>query len=218
MFWAATQKALCHGLLQLKSSSLIHLTITSSPSTAKFWWEALGDWRLEDFSEIIYYGNWRSQNVTGRFLRTASLFIGETHPHAWPWLSSCVTLKIMALESWKGTARIMALRQQRIQKTCAREKKSWTLTPLERNYFPLNSTWYQKWLNTNPGQVAQRALSSLLCWRGWSAAVRLQEAPLLSDDLCNLALKELHSFYCLLCTFSRGVGGSARKITGFNNV
>lgn len=59
---------------------------------------------------------------------------------------------------------------------------------------------------------------SLLETMEWSVAVGLREAPLVSDDLCNLTLKELHSFYCLLCTFSRGVGGSARKITGLNSV
>lgn len=167
MFWAAIQKALCHGLLLQLFKPSDNYSLFSKHN-AKFWWEALGDWKLEDFSEIIQYCNWRRQNKTGRFWRTASLFIGETRPHAWPWLSSLVTLKITALESWQGTARIVALRQQRIQKKQCKGEKSWTLTPLESNYFPLNSTWYQKWLNTNPGQVAQRALSSLLCWRGWS--------------------------------------------------
>lgn len=60
-------------------------------------------------------------------------------------------------------------------------------------------------------------LTSLLERMECSVAVGIWEAPLLPDDLCNLALKELHSFYCLLCTFSKGVGGSARKITGLNN-
>lgn len=160
-------KMLCHGLLLLKSSSLIHLTITaSSPSTAKFWWEALADWKLEDFSGIIYHCNWRGQNKTREIFKN-SRFIHCRDP------SACLTMaelmchcKDHALESWQGTARSWHWDSRESRKH-VQGKKSQTLTPFVRNYFPLNSTWYQKWLNTNPGQVVQRALSSLLCWRAW---------------------------------------------------
>lgn len=67
-------------------------------------------------------------------------------------------------------------------------------------------------------QIKEFELTSPLERLKWSINAGIREATLLSDDLCNLALKELHSFYCLLCTFSGGVGGSARKITGLNNV